>query len=277
LTTQYRYALANRLIAVTAVHVIHSDHLNTPRALANAQTQGGQAAGTVVWRWKLNQQTATGSNAFGAQPAEEDPDGNGISLRFDLRFPGQQYDAATGLHYNYFRDYEPGTGRYVESDPIGLGGGLNTFAYGASSPLRFDDPSGLFYDQAGRYLVECAKPVVAISTVVASGVVMLLTPNTTSACDTIDKPPECKEDCEALYRQIHGVLNELKKRYRDMREDRQDLFNTRPTGINSWAGHQQQFRNRQATLRYLLNQATRVRHFPLLRPAPNARRPLSHQ
>jgi hypothetical protein len=84
---------------------------------------------------------------------------------------------------------------------------------------------------------------------------MLLTPNTTSACDTIDKPPECKEDCEALYRQIHGVLNELKKRYRDMREDRQDLFNTRPTGINSWAGHQQQFRNKQATLRYLLNQA----------------------
>jgi RHS repeat-associated protein len=106
--------------AVTAVHVIHSDHLNTPRALANAQTQGGQPAGTVVWRWKLNQQTATGSNAFGAQPAEEDPDGNGTSVRFDLRFPGQQYDAATGLHYNYFRDYEPGTGRYVESDPVGL-------------------------------------------------------------------------------------------------------------------------------------------------------------
>jgi RHS repeat-associated protein len=104
------------------VHVIHSDHLNTPRALANAQTQGRQAAGTVVWRWKLNQQTATGSNAFGAQPADEDPDGNGTRLRFDLRFPGQQYDAATGLHYNYFRDYEPGTGRYVESDPIGLGG-----------------------------------------------------------------------------------------------------------------------------------------------------------
>jgi RHS repeat-associated protein len=129
--------------AVTAVHVIHSDHLNTPRALANAQTQGGQAAGTVVWRWKLNQQTATGSNAFGAQPADEDPDGNGTSVRFDLRFPGQQYDAATGVHYNYFRDYEPGTGRYVESDPIGLRGGVATYSYGISSPLKHVDYLGL--------------------------------------------------------------------------------------------------------------------------------------
>jgi RHS repeat-associated protein len=129
--------------AVTAVHVIHSDHLNTPRALANAQTQGGQPTGTVVWRWKLNQQTATGSNAFGAQPADEDPDGNGTSLRFDLRFPGQQYDAATGLHYNYFRDYEPGTGRYVESDPIGLRGGMSTYGYSLAQPLKRIDEKGL--------------------------------------------------------------------------------------------------------------------------------------
>lgn len=93
------------------VHAIHSDHLNTPRALANAQSQGGQATGTIVWRWKLNQQTATGSNAFGSQPASEDPDGNGTLIQFDLRFPGQQYDSATGLHYNYFRDYEAGLTR----------------------------------------------------------------------------------------------------------------------------------------------------------------------
>jgi RHS repeat-associated protein len=59
-----------------------------------------------------------------------------------LRFPGQQYDAATGLHYNYFRDYEPGTGRYVESDPIGLFGGKATYAYVGAGPLRRIDPSG---------------------------------------------------------------------------------------------------------------------------------------
>ena len=48
---------------------------------------------------------------------------------FNLRFPGQYYDAETGLHYNYFRDYDPSVGRYVESDPIGLEGGSNTYRY----------------------------------------------------------------------------------------------------------------------------------------------------
>ena len=129
--------------AVTAVHAIHSDHLNTPRALTNAQTQGGQAAGTVVWRWKLNATSASGSNAFGTQAAEENPDGNSATVKFDLRFPGQQYYAATGVNYNYFRDYEPGTGRYVESDPIGLLGGAATYSYAFSSPLRRTDSMGL--------------------------------------------------------------------------------------------------------------------------------------
>jgi RHS repeat-associated protein len=151
--------------AVLTVHAIHNDHLNTPRALANAQTQGGQPAGTVVWRWKLNQQTATGSNAFGAQPAEEDPDGNGTSVRFDLRFPGQQYDAATGLYYNYFRDYEPGTGRYVESDPVGLKGGVSTYAYVSSNPLGYSDSSGLCCDAPSndaRCFVQCASSYIGL-------------------------------------------------------------------------------------------------------------------
>lgn len=42
----------------------------------------------------------------------------------NLRFAGQYFDEETGLHYNYFRDYDPQTGRYVQSDPIGLNGGL---------------------------------------------------------------------------------------------------------------------------------------------------------
>ena len=46
-------------------------------------------------------------------------------------------------HYNYFRDYDPITGRYVQSDPIGLEGGLSTFGYGAASPLKYSDPRGL--------------------------------------------------------------------------------------------------------------------------------------
>jgi RHS repeat-associated protein len=61
----------------------------------------------------------------------------------NLRFPGQYYDRETGLHYNYFRDYEPGTGRYVEADPIGIEGGLNVYGYANQSPLTFADPLGL--------------------------------------------------------------------------------------------------------------------------------------
>ena len=67
---------------------------------------------------------------------------------FNLRFPGQYYDAETGLHYNYFRDYDPSVGRYVESDPIGLRGGLNTYAY-VNDPLTQLDPLGLMGSGSG--------------------------------------------------------------------------------------------------------------------------------
>jgi RHS repeat-associated protein len=64
------------------------------------------------------------------------------AFAYDLRFPGQFFDQATKLHYNYFRDYDPRLGRYIESDPIGLDGGINTYAYGSNDPLRHIDPLG---------------------------------------------------------------------------------------------------------------------------------------
>jgi RHS repeat-associated protein len=67
-----------------------------------------------------------------------------VRFILNLRFPGQYYDRETGLHYNYFRDYDPTTGRYVESDPIGLGGGVNTYGYALQDPVSRTDPSGLY-------------------------------------------------------------------------------------------------------------------------------------
>ena len=111
-----------------SLYYIHTDHLGTPR-LVTDQTQ------TVVWRWV--------SDPFGEAAPSQDPDGDGIPFVLDLRFPGQYYDAETGRHYNYFRDYDPATGRYVQSDPIGLVGGLNTYLYANGNPVRYADPEGL--------------------------------------------------------------------------------------------------------------------------------------
>jgi RHS repeat-associated protein len=108
---------------------VHTDHLNTPRRISRPSDN------FVVWRWD--------SDPFGTMQANEDPDGDLTSFAYGLRFPGQYLDAETGLHYNYFRDYDPATGRYPQSDPIGLKGGLNTYAYVKSNPLSLADPSGL--------------------------------------------------------------------------------------------------------------------------------------
>jgi len=114
--------------AVAQLHFIHTDHLNTPRVITNQASQ-------EVWRWDH-------AEPFGTYPANENPSGLGTFVH-NLRFPGQYFDRETNTHYNYFRDYDPGIGRYIQSDPIGLAGGINTYAYVENNPLVWSDPRGL--------------------------------------------------------------------------------------------------------------------------------------
>ncbi|HGN2579532.1 TPA: RHS repeat domain-containing protein, partial [Pseudomonas aeruginosa] len=106
---------------------LHGDHLDTPRLATDA-------SGQIAWQWQ--------SDAFGRGEALSQG-----STQVNLRFPGQYYDAESGLHYNYFRDYDPETGRYVESDPIGLEGGINTYGYVNANPINQTDWRGTVPDQ----------------------------------------------------------------------------------------------------------------------------------
>ncbi|HRH82386.1 MAG TPA: RHS repeat-associated core domain-containing protein [Thiobacillaceae bacterium] len=106
----------------TALYYYHTDHLGTPQAMTDA-------AGQVVWQ------------------ADYEPFGKAVvkvnSVQNNLRLPGQYFDAESGLHYNFFRDYDPGLGRYIQADPIGLAGGLNLYAYVGGNPVSKIDPLGL--------------------------------------------------------------------------------------------------------------------------------------
>jgi len=122
------------------IYYIHADHLGTPRKI----TRPGD--NKVVWTWE--------SEAFGASLPDQNPSGLG-NFVFNLRFPGQYYDQETGLFYNGFRDYDPATGRYSESDPIGLAGGINTYAYVEGNPVNAIDPLGLEICAANGQLIIC--------------------------------------------------------------------------------------------------------------------------
>lgn len=167
------------------VYYYHLDQLGTPQAMTDANQ-------AVVWRADYE---PFGQAAVTVQTVVNNP----------LRLPGQYYDTETGLHYNYYRDYDPTTGRYLQSDPIGLYGGLNAYLYANANPLNYTDPLGL-NPGVGCVAGSWAGPVgcgvgAAIGTAVMGGVALaaiLSKPGDTVQDDTKkqcedDKPcPPCK-------------------------------------------------------------------------------------
>ncbi|MBD8528318.1 RHS repeat-associated core domain-containing protein, partial [Pseudomarimonas arenosa] len=107
-----------------AVHYVYNDHLGRPEVVANSANQ-------PVWRAK--------NYAFHREVMQE----GGSFGALNLGFPGQYYDPETNLYYNWHRYYDPSTGRYTQADPIGLAGGLNTYAYVRGNPVTLIDPAGL--------------------------------------------------------------------------------------------------------------------------------------
>ena len=71
-----------------------------------------------------------------------------LRRRRNVILPGQYYDVETGLNYNHFRQFDPAVGRYTQSDPIGLFGGINTYSYADLDPLNAYDPTGLCWSNA---------------------------------------------------------------------------------------------------------------------------------
>jgi RHS repeat-associated protein len=123
-------------------YAVQTDHLNTPRRLTQSDKK-------VAWQWAFSafgdEQPTTGKNRY-VDPATTPNAGSTTiaDVTFNLRYPGQYFDKESGLSYNYFRSYDPRTGRYTQSDPIDLAGGWNKFGYAGGNPLTYIDPLGLW-------------------------------------------------------------------------------------------------------------------------------------
>jgi RHS repeat-associated protein len=108
-------------------YALSPDWQNVPHVIANS-------SGTFAWTWdRLD---------FGNNAPNQNPGGLGTFV-YNPRFPGQLSDVESGLSNNMARDYNPVFGRYVQSDPIGLGGGVNTYGYVGANPLKYTDALGL--------------------------------------------------------------------------------------------------------------------------------------
>ncbi len=189
--------------ASPVVYYIHTDQLGSPQKVTDA-------SGDVVWDGVFdpfgNAVTNTGANwgtgiwdAFTWEPTNPQT--------MPLRFPGQYADTETALNQNWLRDYDPSVGRYIESDRVGLLGGINTYAYANGNALRYSDSSGLLLGNPATFdaaleragLVELAGlgPEDPVADAVA---LALLIDALTENQGASNRPPHnnrsCHDDCD---------------------------------------------------------------------------------
>lgn len=110
------------------LYYVYPDHLGTPRAITDTSNN-------LVWTWENKE-------VFGNSPPNDTISGS--LFTFNLRLPGQYYDTESGNNYNGFRDYNSKLGRYMQSDPLGLSAGINTYGYVGGNSLSRRDKNGLW-------------------------------------------------------------------------------------------------------------------------------------
>ncbi len=193
------------------LYFVHADHLGRPQKLTDQ-------AGAVTW------------------DARFEPFGESVAiygaLSQNLRFPGQYADSESGLSYNWHRTYDPSLGRYLQSDPIGLAGGINTYAYVEGNPLRYTDPDGLNPATGAIIGGTVAGPAGAtVGALLGLGAMAILNEILDGADDPADKAKnstgrtneqcdkdeECYEKCKHLLPSPSGDLqsSEYRKCYRE--------------------------------------------------------------
>jgi RHS repeat-associated protein len=230
------------LINNNTIYYIHNDHLNTPQVVTNQSQQ-------VVWMGNY-------------EPFGKLAQNQSNNIEIFSRFPGQYFDAETNLYYNYFRDYDPSIGRYIESDPIGLGGGINTYGYASQNPLSFYDQYGLFVDQAA---FETLLAEAASTTKTAAKVGSRLNPWTAAASaflpttmgDGTLTPENCNNNdkCRELIAIVKAKADEVRRQWFRGLSDPNNLFENAFSTANlgkrkgTWVGHIEKFNNAKRGLR----------------------------
>lgn len=249
-------AMLNGNGANQKLHYIEADALGTPRVVVDP-TRG--ALGTAVWRWELT------GEAFGATAPNEDPDSDGNAFMFDMRFPGQRYDAVSGLNYNYFRDYDASAGRYLQSDPIGLDGGISAYGYVGGNPAIGIDPLGLQYAEPSTNAACRQNPALCVELITPPRLVPPLSPRPTPFIAPPMSDGYCPDDgCAEIVNEIKKAMAEINRRTEERLVDRCGMYQRARTAPNpalgpdcpgSWDGHGHQIVGWQNRLRKLLTKA----------------------